>query len=115
MYGPYIFNKNTIDKIINDDKIGNYSLGTKINETKLKVYYIGRSDTDLKSELLKRIKTHNHTHFLYKYASTSREAFEKECKDYHKFHHPKLENKNHPDRPNGSKLKCPIDGCEYNS
>lgn len=105
MNGPYNFNLDTINKIISEKKIGNYALGKSNSEGLLTISYVGRSDGDLKAELIARLDTHKHPHFKFSYASSVKEAFETECNNYHDF--TPSENKIHPAKPEGTNLKCP--------
>ena len=74
--------------------------------------YIGRFDTDLQTEIIARSGAYPQcTHFMYSYANTIKEAFEKECKNFHDCGGSEsLLNKIHPDKPNGADYKCPY--CE---
>lgn len=76
------------------------------------IMYIGRSDTDLQTEIIARSGAYPQcTHFMYSYANTIKEAFEKECKNFHDCGGAEsLLNKIHPDKPNGADYKCPY--CE---
>ena len=69
--------------------------------------YVGRADTDLND----RVKDHvdeGYESFKYSYATSPKDAFEKKCENYHDFGENKsLDNKIHPDRPNGSSWECP--------
>jgi len=104
MYGPYDFDEKNVKKM--KEWIGNYALGHMTNEEKFRPEYVGRSDSNLQAELLTRLKTHgHHKKFKGSVTTTKQKAFEKECKNFHEFK-PK-ENKNHPDKPNGTNLKCP--------
>ena len=49
-------------------------------------------------------------YILFSYAENSKEAFEKECKNYHDFGGDigSLDNDIHPDRPEGKDYECPI-------
>lgn len=112
MCGPYEFTIEKIDKIISDNKIGNYALGY-VETDCFYVLYVGRSDTDLKDRIKQHIdEKENYKHFKYSYADSSKEAYEKECKNWHDFGGKtgKLDNKIHPDNPNDKNYKCPI--CE---
>ncbi len=107
MNGPFSFTNEEIDSRIRDNKIGNYALGSKNSKGGLNVSYVGRSDTDLKAELKQRLETHDHSHFKASYANSPKEAFEKECKNYHDFGGKnELENKIHPARPKNVNWKC---------
>ena len=112
MSGSYELTIESIDDIIADNKIGNYALGYTQNET-FYVLYVGRSDTDLKARLKQHIgEKSNYKRFKYSYASSIKEAYEKECKNWHDFggEEGKLDNKIHPDNPNNRDYECPICG-----
>jgi len=103
--GPFDFNKKNVEQIRSET--GNYALGHMTDEKKFRPDYVGRSDFDLQDELFTRLKTHgHHKKFKYSYAKTRKEAFEKECKNFHEFE--PSENENHPDRPDGTGFKCPF-------
>ena len=110
MSGPFTFDTNTVNEVIYDNKIGNYALGSKNEKGGLNVSYVGRSDTDVKTELLTRLQTHKKSHFKCSYAKSIQEAYEKECKNYHDFNPDELENEIHPAVPAGSNLVCPVCG-----
>ena len=107
MKGPFTFTNDVIDDVIQDDIIGNYALGEVNDKGRLTVTYVGRSDTDLKSELKQRLDTHPHSHFKASFASSVEEAYNKECQNYHDFS--PSENEIHPAKAN-SNIKCPICG-----
>ena len=48
--------------------------------------------------------------FKFSYANNAKEAFEKECRNYHDFGGDDgiLDNKVHPDRPERTEYDCPI-------
>jgi len=77
------------------------------------VRYVGRSDTDVNSRLRSWVgKDSRYKQFKYSYATSSKEAFEKECKNYHDFGGSEsLDNKDHPQRPEGTNWKCPVCGA----
>lgn len=105
MNGPYKLDSKTIDTLIENASAGNYALGY-INGVIFYIEYIGRSDDDLNA----RLKSHigEHEYFKYSIVSTAKEAFEKECKNYHDFGQEKLlKNDIHPSRPDGTIWKCP--------
>lgn len=108
-----------VSMVIPDNKIGNYAFGYMDDEDgAFVVCYVGRSDSDLKREIKQQMKTDRAagcTHFKFSIASTKKEAFEKECRNYHDFGgRDNLHNENHPDKPDSTKYKCPVEGCEYN-
>jgi len=105
MKGPFDFDENTVKKVT--PKIGNYALGHMTEEGKFRPKYVGRSDSDLQAELVQRLKTHgHHKKFKISYADSKKDAFNKECKNYHEFD--PSENENHPDSPDGMNLQCPF-------
>lgn len=109
MEGPCILNADAIDSMVTKTSAGNYALGhiNKANNHFI-VEYIGRADTDVNERLKQHIRE-EYDDFKYSYASSPKAAFEKECKNYHEFGGPdgKLNNKIHPDRPEGTSWKCP--------
>ena len=104
------FDAQTIEAVVDEDEIGNYALGYREDNT-FYPKYVGRSDSDLRAELKAKLQTKSRTRqrFKFSYANTPREAFEKECQNYHDFGG--LENENHPDRPEGTNYPCPVPGC----
>lgn len=119
MSGPYEFTSAEVDKHITRTQAGNYALGYLSNQGKtFKVRYVGRSDTDVNDRLKKHLserEARNYTHFKFRYATSPKDAFETECRNYHDFgEDKKLDNKNHPDIPSNSKnWKCPVCGISY--
>ena len=115
-----------INDTIKEIKAGNYRLGVEgIKEGKKEYYprYVGRSDSDLKTEIIQRglndltdKKTGKplYTYFRFIYAKNADEAYLNECNDYHHYMQ-SLDNKIHPAIPNGSNIKYPVDGCEYSA
>jgi hypothetical protein len=107
----YAFYTETIDRTVEDDKIGNYALGD-VRDNKFYPAYVGRSDSDLRAELKARLatKSPSRRRFKFSYASSRKEAFDKECRNYHDFSG--LENENHPPRPEGQSYPCPVSECD---
>ena len=102
----YIFTATKIDEVVTRKSPGNYALGYTDDKGTFIVQYVGRSDTDLNQELKARLAQYKK--FKYSYASSSKDAFEKECQNFHDFGgSEKLHNKIHPARPSGSNWKCP--------
>ena len=107
MEGWYELTTDEISKHVKKTSAGNYALGvvtTKDGRAGFYPKYVGRADSDVAG----RLKDHvgEYTHFKYSYASTEKEAFEKECNNYHDFLD-LLDNDIHPDRPKGREYKCP--------
>ena len=105
MQDPHKLDKDTVDKQVMSTSAGNYALGEKDKDEVFKVYYVGRSDSDLNKRLKSWIGKTRRPYFKFSYATSPKAAFEKECENYHDFDPP--DNDIHPDRPNNSDWKCP--------
>lgn len=108
MDGPFKYNKDTINELIPNGAIGNYALG-HIEDNAFIVEYVGRSDENLLTRIPHSIG--KYTHFKVSLASSPFEAYQKECTNWHDFggEDGYLDNKIHPDKPDGIKLAfCPI-------
>jgi hypothetical protein len=113
MIGPYDFTSEKIDEVVEKMRLGNYVLGrVDVSDGAFIVNWVGRSDTDLNKEMKERLKF-KYPNFKFSYADSKKAAFEKECCNYHDFGGKyRLNNKIHPDRPNGTThLDCPVAGC----
>jgi len=103
-------------KLSNWNSLSNTNIDKKVTETKSGVYvldkpkgtykiqYVGRADKDLNN----RLKTHvgsDYAFFAYEYATSPKNAFEKECEIYHDYNPP--DNKIHPARPEDTNWQCP--------
>jgi len=105
MNGPYVLSIEEVNSKINRNTYGNYALGY-IDVDKFIVQYVGRSDTNLNMRVSQHVGEYEK--FKYSYASSPRDAFEKECKNFHDFGETRLlNNKIHPDRPANAGWKCP--------
>jgi hypothetical protein len=105
MDGPFELNADSIDAVVPKNIIGNYALGN-LSEDKKKfiVGYVGRSDSDLNERLKQHVG--EYTHFKFSGATSVKEAFEKECHNYHDFTEGKT-SQIHPARPEGDDWQCP--------
>ncbi len=113
MSNSFEFNFNVINSKINDNKIGNFALGSK-QYNDFTVLFVGMSQDDLKATLKEHLRVNSkYTHFKFSYAETVKEAFEKECVDYHTFKNSVL-NEYHPSSPVDFDYSCPVDNCEFN-
>ncbi len=105
MEGPYNFVSEEVDRVLRKGSPGNYALGfIDSMDGRFVILAIGRSDQDLNAEI-KTFLGRGYKKFKYCHAINSREAFIKECCDYHDFS--PVHNTTHPQRPEGSKDKCP--------
>lgn len=106
--GPYALTNEEVRRRVDVNMKGNYAFGNTEEDGLFHVYYVGRSDTDLQAEIIARSADFPQlTQFMFSYASSAKEAYEKECKNYHDFMCPALLNKIHPDRPDGTDYHCP--------
>lgn len=114
----YPLNQETIDSVILPNRPGNYAYGYIKENGAFGVRYVGRSDTDLLERISHGIAENvdnpslKYEQFKFSYANSPREAYEKECCNYHDFggEQGRLDNKVHPDKPEGEDIKCPICG-----
>jgi len=108
MQGPYVYTSAKIGEVVTQTSAGNYALGYTKEDNTFIVQYVGRSDSDVNQELKAKLNG-KYKKFKYSYASSPKAAFEKECRNYHDFGtNEKLDNQNHPDRPNNANWKCPV-------
>ena len=119
MLGPFALTDNEVNKRVPENVMGNYAFGYIDKEDgAFVVCYVGRSDADLKKEIKQQMRNDcakGCTHFMFSIAKSKKEAFEKECRNYHDFGECDcLNNDIHPAKPAGTKYKCPVEGCEYN-
>lgn len=113
MEGSYELTQPKIDQVVTKETIGNYALGDLNNDDVFVVHYVGRSDDNVKTRLKEHIgeKPDKFKHFKFSYANSKKEAFEKECVNFHDCGgSTNLENKVHPACPEGTNLKCPVCG-----
>ena len=110
LHGPHLLTEKEIDAAVRGTGPGAYALGRQVEGT-FYVDYVGRSDGDLNARL-KQWAASKYIYFKYGFYDTAKAAFEKECRMFHDFGGTaKLDNKVHPARPEGTNLKCPVDGC----
>ena len=111
MNGAYDLTSNEIGNQVTKTSAGNYALGyMKTKEDGGRTFivqYVGRSDSDVAGRLKQHVGE-KYKKFKYSYATSSKAAFEKECKNYHDFGGSEsLDNEVHPRRPDNSGWKCP--------
>ena len=116
MKGSFPLTKEEIDKQIPEKVICNYAYGyTKKNSEGKEVFcvkYVGRADEEPLRDRIKHGIEEGYKEFKFSIAQNKKDAFEKECQNWHDFDGPngQLDNMIHPDKPNGTDYKCPI--CE---
>lgn len=104
---PLLFLPNYINKVVEDGRPGVYVLGD--DESGFVPRYVGRSDTSLKKRLMTHNHLYDHAYFIFKYVESEKEAFYTEAKWWHDCKELGLDidNRIHPDAPNGTFLECP--------
>ena len=70
------------------------------------VCYVGRSDVDVAQRLRQHARDQEYAAFEFEYASSPKEAFEAECRLFHRYR-AALDNTLHPARPPGTDWFCP--------
>lgn len=108
MLGPYPYNADTINSLIQEGIKGNYALGfIEESDNSFVVHYVGRSDDDLRTRIKHSIG--RYSHFKFSQADSISDAYFKECKNWHDFGGEEkiLDNKIHPDRPDNMFIVCP--------
>jgi hypothetical protein len=100
--GPYPLTNAGVDRNVTRKAPGVYALGETRNNT-FYISYVGRSDDDVAGRLKQHIG--KYPEFKFAYATSPKDAFEKECELYHDYGG--QNNPNHPARPAGSGWKCP--------
>ncbi len=118
MDDTYAFTNQWIDEVVPEGYAGCYVLGNA-SGPRFEARYVGRSDSDVHSELRAqkgsgaRSSHSQFKYFKYGLAVSAQAAFEIDCQVYHESGgNDSLDNKRHPDRPNHSGWKCPIDECQ---
>lgn len=105
MTGPFPLTNEEINKQITKTSPGNYAYGY-VKDDSFYVEYVGRADSDLNDRIKHGVGQYKR--FKYSYAKNAKEAYEKECRNYHDFK--PADNKIHPDKPDGTNYKCPVCG-----
>ena len=96
-----------IDLVITQKKPGVYVLDAT-STGGFQVNYVGRADSDLNRRLKDWVGS-KYKYFKFDYATSPKDAFEKESELWHDFGGPqgKLDNEKHPERPDEAGWKCP--------
>lgn len=111
MAGPFVLSSDVVRDVIGKAECGWYWLGRELNNGVPQVNYVGRSDHDLASRIL-ALREYEYRFFWAHITSTVHDAFNGECRDWHKFGRDMLDNKIHPDEPDGHKYICPECGIQ---
>lgn len=103
LQGPYELSIECINRTLPAGQPGVFALGYVDSAGTFRIQSVGRDDSDLRQRLRDMIGSSNR--FKYAGAANSQEAFEQECELFHQFK--PRGNVMHPQRPQGSKWKCP--------
>jgi len=101
VWGPFTLDGPTIDAAVILTSPGVYVLATGMTNRARRT---GRSDVDVRGRLKWYLGKYHR--FWFSYASSPKDAFEKECYLWHDLS--PTDNIIHPDRPNGSGWRCPV-------
>ena len=105
--GPFPLDTDTIRSVVTrTESPGNYVLGAASDEP-FRIAYVGRSDTSLCRDLVELEHKTGCRSFQFRYAASSKEAFEVECALFHNLRQ-SITNTIHPQPPSGSSLRCPL-------
>ncbi|MDA4135957.1 MAG: hypothetical protein OK449_03005 [Thaumarchaeota archaeon] len=114
--GPdsFRFEQVVVERLIAPEQAGNYALGVKDDAGEFIPKYIGRSDTDLRMELISKLAPTEYQYFKFSIGSP-RGAFQIECAQFHLFKG-KIESMRdaggtHPVAPTGTDFKCFLCGA----
>lgn len=100
-------NRSNVRLNVERKTIGSYLLGYIDPEDEFIPLYPGRSDTNLQNRLLRHASLGYFTHFRFFPTNRIREAFLRECRDYHLLLRAGITNIIHPRHPNGLPYSCP--------
>lgn len=104
--GPFPINQ--VDSHVTRSSAGVYML-SRDGRT---AAYVGRSDTDVGSRIKQSAgEGPGYGYFWFEWASSSLNAYQKECEYFHKYNPP--DNAAHPGVPLGTNWKCPVVGCPW--
>ncbi|MCX7835841.1 MAG: hypothetical protein N2450_07210 [bacterium] len=107
--GPFDLDIDVIEANVVRTGPGNFRLGHNDIWGQFSVRMIGRSDDDIKAELRKHALKKKYTRFTFALADTIRQAYERMCKDYHKFRgNGYLDTLKHPYAPHKHDYPCPV-------
>jgi len=103
LVGAFPLTQESINKNVASVSAGVYALGKANSDRKFPVQRTGRSDDDVAGRLADHIG--DYPEFMYAYCNNATAAFYAECELHHEYN--PSDNVYHPDRPNGTNLKCP--------
>lgn len=107
---PHLFVPSIVREVVAPGYPGAYALGD--DRGGFIAGYIGRSDTCLQTRLLKHNHRYEFEYFIFRYATSVKEAYHLECQFWHtSAEQGHLLNHRHPAVPVNSQLCCPY--CHF--
>jgi hypothetical protein len=104
--GPYTLDNETINAVVTRISPGYYWLSHAPEGERFEIDRNGRSDSNVNRRLHEHVGDYDQ--FTFSYATSPKEAYEKECEHFHKYRPPDCDY--HPDSPDGEDLPCPYCG-----
>ena len=89
-------------------EIGAYALSRSDGDART-IHYVGRDDKNVRRRLGEHVSDGKYGYFRFTHVGTVKEGYELECRLYHHFR--PVDNKKHPDVPDGIPLRCPKRDC----
>jgi len=102
--GPFELTDEVVDREVSETRPGTYTLEDSVGLGDRRVFYVGRSDTDVNNQL--HVHVGSYPRFRFEYCSSAQRAFERQCALYHDFE--PYDNTVHPRRSPGTQWKCPL-------
>ena len=103
LQGPFTLTDDVIDDAIRLRSPGVFALDDRDDGTGFRIVFLGRSDIDVNNQLHVYVGAYKRFKFIY--SSSSRAAFETECRLFHEFD--PHDNQYHPRRPTDSGCDLP--------
>lgn len=98
------FEQIVINRLIRPGLPGSFALGTKDDKGEFVPKFVGRSDIDLRGDLMAKAGVPQYPYFKFAIMPPPA-AYEIECVSFHSYQR-KLDNKTHPVSPAGMDLNC---------
>ncbi|MEM7775367.1 MAG: hypothetical protein AAF732_07130 [Pseudomonadota bacterium] len=102
--GPYSLQVDTIRQAVSPRRLGVFALGHIDHANTFRIERVGRSDEELREELMKFVGSSSH--FKFKLTMTAMQTFRLECELFHRFR--PQGNFIHPTRPPNTTWACPV-------
>ena len=99
---------NNVSQNVERQSKGSYQLGFIDPGGDFLPLYPGRSDTDVRRRLLEHARAAIFTHFRFFPTRRVKEAYLRECRDYHLLREQGITNIIHPRRPRHLHYECPF-------